>query len=1202
MKFQDLIRSGHSACNNLSVIRIVKLTIFLMTTFFIQVSAAGFAQKVTFVKQNASFKELFTEIRKQTGYNVFWQDSKVNEQQKINVAFKGETLQKVLDQTLPPYSLTYKIVNKTVVIQQQQKTLIDKVVSYFSSVNVTGKVLDAESGKPVPNVTVNLKNTTQRVYTNENGTFNFRNLPDDAILVFSYIGYTTQEVAASDVMVVRLMLTTQKLDDVIVSNGYQQVRKGSTTGSSAVLTAKDIETTPSISLIERLEGKVPGVRFDVRNNTIQIRGTNGISMTENLSPLLIIDGFPATNQNLVNVSNNVIEGNPRNVNQPATAGNAILNNINPNDIESITFLKDAAAASIWGSKAANGVIVITTKRGKQGAPSIDYSMTLSTAQSPDLSKLNAMNSQQYIDLEREMFDKGFFTDPTLSYRYGPISEAQEWMFRVKRGKATAAQRDSALSVLGNRSNADQLKKYLLQKAATQQHNLSISGGGANNTYYLAANYSKDVPIFKSNYGETFSLTSNLTNDFWNKRILVATNINFISTKSQVNNASSAALSQGPFGFAPYEMIVDANGNPISKPIMFTQRVSDSLARIGYMPWTYNPIDELNYNNTILLKNSLRVSNSIRGIITSWLNVNVSGQFQRQFANQDYLQNQNSYLTRNLINTGTVLNATTRLPSYGVPVGGVYKTSNGTTDEYSLRAQFNINKNWTDHHFDMLGGAEIRQTKYKGGTQTRYGYNEDTGTSVVVNPTINYPTIFGYSTNLGYLDGTIFANRVRYLSYFSLATYSYKNKYYASGSVRFDDYTNQGLSRKLRATPLYSAGLRWNVKRENFLSNISWLSGLTLRATIGTGGSIPNSGYSFATVTLYPNDSYTLLPTAGISGPANSRLTWETTRTFNEGIDADFFNGRLALSMDIYQKRNYNLFVSLPYNSTYGFSNLTYNAGDAKGRGIEFNLTGQPIMTNKWNWTSSFNFSYTENTVTDSRFKPTFATAGGKVSTQGFPTDNIFVYKWAGLDNKGQSRIYGADGTILNVSGSRSPNINDLTYGGRTTPPYFGGWTNTVRYQNLSLIVRATYNLGHKVMLTDITGATYPTGTSTSGYLPNTIRLLDRWRNPGDENFTNIPGLAGNNFTNVDYFVNSDYNLIDAGNIRLQQLSLNYSLPQTILRKAPFIKAINVGATVSNLGLIWRANKLGVDPDYQRTGNISNLPPARTYLFNLNISL
>ncbi|UEG55183.1 SusC/RagA family TonB-linked outer membrane protein [Mucilaginibacter daejeonensis] len=1184
----------------------MKLSVLFMTAFLIQVSAAGLAQNVTFKKHNASLKQLFTEIRKQTGYNVLWQDSKVNEQLKFEADFKNEPLRNVLDKTLTQRSLTYTIVNRTVVIRPQEKGLLEKMVSLFSNIDANGKVLDVETGLPLANVTVTLKGTDRRVFTNDKGTFLFRGIKDNDVLEFSYVGYATYEKTASETMVVQLSLKPQSLEDVIVSTGYQQLPKNAITGSTTVVGRKDIENTPTLNLLERLAGKVPGVRFDLRNNVIQMRSTNSLTSDNVTPPLIVIDGFPAANQNLVTVSTSIIDGNPNNGNnyrtsvKPNTSVNSVLNTINPNDIESITFLKDAAAASIWGASAANGVIVITTKRGQRSAPTITYNATLSTSAAANFSSAKAMTSGQYIDLEQEMFDKNFFTDPNSNRRAGPVSEAQEWMFRVKRGTATVAQRDAALSELATRSNRDQLRQYLLQHASSQQHNLSISGGGVNSSYYLSANYSKDVPVYRSNYGETYSLTSNLNNDFLNRHILVATNINYVNSKSQVNAAVAQALSTGAKGFAPYELLVDANGGQVSKPINFNQRTADSLQRLGYQPFGYNAIDELNYNNTILNKNALRLGTSIKGLINSWLSVSLQGQYQKQLTNQYNLQNQNSYDTRYLINNGTTTNGTTLI--YGVPNGGVYKTANGTYDDYSVRGQVNVNKNFVDHHIDLLAGSEIRQYKYNGGQQTRYGYNEDLSTSAVVNPTVSYATLFGGTSTLGYSDGTVFKNTKRYLSYFGLATYSFRNKYYASGSVRFDDYTNQGLERRERAIPLYSAGLRWNAKREDLLKDVSWLSSLNLRATLGTGGSIPASGAAYAIVNLGSNDPYTGQPTASIGAPANRRLTWETTRTINEGIDVGFFNERLSISADVYQKQNYNLLITLPYNATYGYTTLQYNAGNAKGRGVEFGINGVPIATKYWNWQSSFNFSYATNTITDQRLKSTSSQGGAPLVTEGYPTDNIFVYRWAGLDNKGQSRIYAADGTILNVNGSRSVTNADLAYGGRTTPPYFGGWTNTIRYQNLSLIVRATYSLGYKFLMTDITTSNFPTGTNASGLISNSARLANRWRKPGDEAVTDIPGLGNNNFNNISWFAGSDLNLKDAGNVRLQQVSLNYNLPQAILGKAPFLKAVNVGFSVTNLGLIWRANKEGLDPDYQVTGQYTNLPPSATYLFNLNVSL
>nr|WP_249665380.1 SusC/RagA family TonB-linked outer membrane protein [Mucilaginibacter sp. Bleaf8] len=1169
-----------------------------MTAFLIQVSARGLAQKVTYVQHNASLRQLFSEIRKQTGYNVFWQDAKVNDKLKFEANFRNEALEDVLNEVLSPQALTYAIVNHTVVVKKKEKSLVEKVTSLFMNVTIVGKVLDAESGKPIPNATVTLKGSSRRVFTNENGTFTFADVPDNGVLVFSYVGYNTQEATALESMIVKLTLGMQKLDEVVISTGYQQLKKSSATGAYSVIDAKEIERTPTLNLMERTAAKVPGVYFDVRNNTIQIRSANGLN--GNTPPLIVIDGFPAINQNLTTVTTRTIDGNPNNLNQPATSGNAVLSTINPNDIESITFLKDAAASAIWGAKAANGVIVITTKRGRKGNASINYNTTFSVSSPASLSNLTSMSSREYIDLEQEMFDKGFLTDPIGSYRYGPISEAQEWMFRVNRRTATAAQRDSALNTLAGRSNQSQLRKYLLQRATTQQHNLSLSGGGENNTYYIAANYSKDVPVFKSNYGETYSLTSNLNNDFLNKRISVATGINYTYSKSQVNNTSLQSLGFGAFGYRPYEMLVDQNGNGISKPIAFTQRVSDSLQRIGYMPWTYNPLDELNYNNTVLNKNNIRINTAIKGTITSWLNLTLSGQLQKLIGKQTFLQNKNSYDSRNLINIGTTFSGRTAI--YGVPVGGVYKTSSTGSDEYAMRGQFNVDKTIGDHHFDAIAGTEIRQIKFNGSTQTLYGYDEELGLGAVVNPTTPYRTIFGYSTTLGFSDGKVFNDTKRYLSYYNNASYAYRDKYFVSGSVRLDDYTMQGVDRRNRAVPLYSAGLRWNIKRESFLEKVGWIGSLNIRTTLGTGGNIPTQGRPYTVINTGLFDSYTLLPTATIGTPGNTELGWETTRTINEGLDADLFNSRLTISLDVYQKKTTGLLVNLPYNSTYGWNILTFNGGSMKGRGAELSISGQIVRGKNWGFISAFNGAYNKNEITESRFVNTNSSPFTSILVKGYPVDNVLAYRWAGLDATGQSQIYSANGTILTSQSFPQVKPEDLVYMGRSTPPYFGGWTNTVRYRNLSLIARASYALGHKFRLRQIDQSTYPSGGSFSGYISNSQVLAQRWRNPGDEAITNVPGLSGINFNSIDWYSGSDINIRNAGNIRLQQLTLNYALPASALRALSFVKGVNFGVTATNLGLLWVSNKEGVDPDYQMTNSFNNLPPSRTFLFNMNISL
>lgn len=1184
----------------------MRLTIVLLIATMLQVTAANTkAQSITYKQKSITLINLFNEIKKQTSYNVIWNEGTLDAAHTIDADFNNTPLEKVLEISLNGQPVAYTLSNKTIVLKTKEPGYLERISNYFAVLNLEGKVVDAETGQGIPKATISLKNTKRLVMANERGAFSFYSLKEDAILVVSNIGYVTQEVIAKQGLVVKLVPASNSLDDVVVSTGYQQVKKASTTGAYTVISAKDIESTPAVNLMERLEGKVPGVQFDLRNNKIQIRGVSSYSARP---PLIIIDGFPALDQKLTTVTSGVVDGSLTADLQPTTSGNAVLSSINPADIESITFLKDAAASAIWGANAANGVIVITTKKGVKGKQTINFSTTLSTSAPANFKNMTTMTNAQYIDLEQEMFNLNMVTDPKKDWRNPPVSEAQEWMFKVKRNTATPAQRDSALNVLANRSNTQQLRDNLLQRAMSQQYNLSFSGGGENSSYYISGSYTKDQPVFKSNSGQTYSLMMNLNNDFLNKRLTLSTGMNYNNSKSQVNSAALNALSVGRYGLAPYQMLVDQNGNKIYSAIAVTTAVGDSLVRNNkQLPWGYSAIDELNYNNAYTTLNSIRVNSSLKGQITDWLNLTLSGQYQKAITDQYQIQSINSYSIREQINTGnTYINGRA---AYGFPKGGLYTGSNKNQDDYGLRAQLNVNKNWNEkNHFDFLAGTEIRQQKGTGYSTLLYGYNEETSTSTNVNTSgtqINYPSIFGGSKSLRAPNGTILRSTRRYLSYFSNATYSYLGKYYITGSMRFDDINLLGVDRRDRAAPLWSGGLRWDIKKEDFMKKLDWINSLSLRATLGTAGSPPQSSANYTTISVGQVDSYNQLPYATISVPANQDIGWETTKTVNFGLDAGLFDNRVSMQLDVYNKHTTDIIMSLPLNSTYGYSQLSYNSGDLSGHGIELNLSGEIFREKKWGWTSSFNLSYNTNTVTDVRFPNKLVTGGTSATITGYSVDNLFVYRWAGLDNKGQSQIYAANGSIIPASSTAALKTEDLAYAGRTTAPYFGGFMNTFSYKELSLSVRATYYLGHKFLYKPINAGYYPQGGTTTGYsglLGNNAAMADRWRKPGDELFTNIPGIVNNNLNTLDRFMNSDLNVRDAGSIRLQQISLSYRLPKELLRATSFIKGITVGATVSNLGLIWVANKEGIDPDYQATSAFNNLPPTRNYVLNFNLSL
>ncbi|BAV07614.1 TonB-linked outer membrane protein, SusC/RagA family [Filimonas lacunae] len=1201
------------------ILLVMRMSIVLLFVCLQHVSAHTYAQKVTISAKQIPLTQAFNSIKQQTGYSFFWDQQLLDKAPLINISVKDAPIDVALDNCLKGLDLSYEIKGKIVLItpkKTQHFTDAATVNAFFpppaATHTISGVVLD-ENGKPLQGATVLLEALNWRRSTDAKGEFIFTDVPEGHYrLEISYVGYTkivrslTIEKDYRETLTLRPEISVQ--EEVVLSTGYKKLTKASATGSYAVVTAKDIEQTPAVNLMERLEGKVAGVQFDVRNNKIQIRGVAGFGNNSPVAPLIVVDGFPYIDQQLTNIKatnfnapGNSGSLNPTLQNQPAYAGNSILSSFNPNDIESITFLKDAAAGAIWGAQAANGVIVIETKRGrKNAAPVVSLSTTLSTSKAAKLSSVKQMNSKDYVDLEKELFDNNYYSDPNSSFRNPEISEAVNWMFMAKRGQISTAQRDSALSVLSGRSNIDQLQRNFLQQVVSQQYNLSVSGGGENTSYHMSGNYTRNNPVYKKNYAESYFFTSNTSTDLLNKRVTFNTGLNYTYSKSFMNSAAMNAISSGNLGLAPYDMVTDASGNPIERGLIFTKRVSDSMLKMGYLPWTYNPLDELNYNNTIYTKNALRVNLSLTGKITSWLNVQVSGQLQRNFDQQTNLQDLMAYDTRVLVNEATIY--TNGKATYNFPKGGIYKTSNTNGEDYGLRGQFNINKTFNvDHQFQLLGGADIRQTSSNGYKQTRYGYDPILSTSVVVNPTVSYATIYPFTTKqIGYSDGTVFMDRKRYLSYFSDASYSYRNKYYVTASARFDDYSMVGVRRQDRGNPLWSIGAKWDIRKEDFMKNITWLNNLSLRGSYGTQGVIP-TGTSYYTVISSGVDSYTQQPTASIFSYANPTITWQTTKTINGGVDATMFNNRLSATIEIYNKHSYNIYYQFPYNATYGFNQVGYNTANMSNHGLEITLNGQIIRTKNLTWSSNFNLSYNTNKITDNRFISNTQTATTNHLTVGLPVDNLFAYRWAGLSNLGQAQIYNSKGEIIQSTGFPTVTTADQVYVGRTTPPYFGGFTNTLQYKNWTLSARMVYYLGHKFLKQDLTSNHYPTGTSFSGRLSSSQTLASRWRKPGDEAITNVPGILNANSNSINWYTGSDLNVRDAGNIRLQQITLGYTMPQSILRKVPVFKAVTINATASNLGIIWRKNKDGIDPDYVATSDYNNLPPTVNYVINLNLT-
>lgn len=1181
------------------MLRVMKLTVLFLAVA-LTAGARGVSQSVTLSGKNISLEKVFSSIRTQTGYRVFCDRALLNEAKNVSVSAQNVQLRSFLETVFKNQPLEYTIRSQTIFVSRKAG---ESPVNELPPVPIQGTITDGNGGV-LYGATIKVKSSERSVVSDEKGKFLITVNTGD-VLVISYVGFHSREIkvegSAELTIVLERMPVLMEEVAVTVNNGYQAISKERSTGAYGVVTAKDLEEVPAVNIMQRLEGRVPGVRFDVRGSRIQIRSQNGYG--ENSEPLIVVDGFPlietGSTQKLVNTSNVV----------STMANGNILSSLNINDIEQITFLKDAVATSIWGSKGANGVIVIQTKRGKKGNTSINFSSTLGVSQPPSLSTLNWMNTAQYVDLERELVEKNFITDPTAVSWYSPLntansSEVQEWLFKVKRGTATQQEADAALAQISARDNSGQIRDYLLQTGISQQYNLSLSGGGDNNTYFVSTNFNKDVPIYKSNFAQNINVTANLTNDFFNKRVRLRTGFNYQAIRSQSNTTSTDALGLLNTSLRPYDMLVDEQGTPIQYHVFLRPEVALGLTNKGYLPFTYSAVDELNYGNTNARGHQIRLNAGVNVKITDWLDADVSGMYQRNMTDSRGITDAESYNGRKFINEGTTVNNLGRLV-YNAPYGGIYRVSEVNNFDLNLRGLLNFNYNiGNDHSITAMAGTEVKEANTHGLAFTQYGFDPLTNSFATVNPTTPYMTLYGWTTTLGSNITGPSDNRTRFLSYFGNAAYTWKEKYNFSGSARFDDYTNIGLDRSKRARPFYSMGFKWSAAKEKFLNDVSWLNGLDARVTYGTGGTIPQGGYNKTVISVNQTDPLTLQQIATLQNPANQQLGWETTATFNTGLDIRAFNNRITASVDAYWKKSSGILATLPFNATYGWSSLSYNTGKLKSNGVELGLSGKVVNKKDWGITSTLNFAYSENTVTDSRYSTFIASQvaqGGSYIMDGYNLGSMFVYRNAGLDpTTGQTQIYNSKNEIIKHTTNLTSDftIKDLKYVGVRAAPYHGGFNNSFRYKNMELGVQTAFYMGHVFLKPSINN--YPNFSSFFGVLGKQEDLAYRWKTAGDEANTVVPGLTGVNNNSIIRYRYSDALVRKADNIRLQQISLAYRFSEKMLPRG--IKGLSLSATARNLGMIWAANAEKLDPEFLNpNANYYSVPPVTSYYFNLNVS-
>ncbi|MEJ2884625.1 SusC/RagA family TonB-linked outer membrane protein [Pedobacter sp. GR22-6] len=1139
----------------------VRITTVLIVVLLSCLSTKLAAQKLDYINNRISIAQLFKEIKKQTGYRVTWNEAKLDGDKLIAANFKDSPIPEVMRVVLSGTELEYSIVNKTIVIKD--KLAQKRLANPSKQIEISGRVLDT-AGVPLSGANVTIDNTSFGTVTDEQGNFRLMSDVSEGVLMVKYVGYESTSIIFNPGNLGPFTITLKAGFDLlsevaIVSTGYQEIPKERTTGSFTVIDNKLLNRTVSPDLISRLKGVTNGLLLDnsTGNSTrLSIRGRSTIF--SNTTPLIVVDNFP-------------FEGD--------------LNAINPDNIENITILKDAAAASIWGVRAGNGVIVITTKRGLLNAKAlVSVKTDVTIGEKPDLYHQPQLNSSDYIDIEKFLFERGAFNS-TINNGYATISPVVALLQKLKQDPSLASQVNGEIEVFRKLDYREQRSRYFIRRSLQQHYSTDIAGGGKNQSYYFSVGLDKNRPNAVAQSDSRITLKGANTYKFLNDRINLTTDLNFSKSKSD------NAFTYNRTGYLPYEQVADENGNALPIVINSGLRSSytDTAGRGALLDWKYRPLDELKYGTSNQEQDltDYRLNLGISYRIIKGLTFGLNYQFYSANTKAENTYGKDSFYTRNLINSFSKVNSNTGVATLPIPTGDIYTPTFTARRSNYGRAQLNFNSTWNPKHSTTaIAGYEVRDDSFSNNSYTLYGYNAETATNIAV----DYVTQFRnyYNTGLSRIPSGMVqsATKNRYLSFYANATYIYDEKYTITGSYRRDESNLFGVKANQKGVPLWSLGLAWNLQKENFLT-ADWLSALQIKASYGYNGNVNNSISAYLTAVPSFTNQFTNSLYYTIVNPPNESLRWERVKNINLGLYFALKENRISGSVEYYVKDGLDLIATSPIAPQTGISTFTGNTANTHTAGIDLQLNTKNI-NRSLRWETNFILNFVKDKITE--YKASIGNNGSIVSSstnslsplEQYPINSIFAYRWAGLDANGNPQGYLDNLVSLDYTKIRgSQDRNQLDYFGSATPTSFGAVRNTFQFKNFELSFNVTYKMGYYFKRLSVNYSNlYVAGGSF--IQPD---YEQRWQNPGDELKTNVPSAVYPNNSSRSAFYTDAAILVSKGNhIRLQDINFNYSLQKSQLGKLPFT-SLNIYSYITNIGLLWRANEHGIDPD-QRSGYLT----------------
>lgn len=1128
----------------------MKLVAVMLLVGFMHVSAGSLAQKITISQKNATLQQVFYEIHQQTGFQVLYKDQLLDSFGTIDVNFNDAQIGDVLQALLKDKGLDFELNDDRILIKQSS---VPKTQENQQSVTkrIEGRVTDSK-GNPIAGATIMIPNTSYGIVTDAEGNFSIKIPAETTKLQVSFVGMKTQVIQLSDQTTVDVTLKEDVVGlDEVVAVGYGVMRKSDLTGTVATIKAQEISQIKTQTIDQALVGQMPGVFVTASGGApgsgaiVHVRGL--ASLTGDNQPLYVVDGVPIVqNPNFGTLGLGVY----------GERANPLLS-INPNDIEQVDVLKDASSAAIYGSRAANGVILITTKRGTQNqAPKFNFSVN-STIQNPT-NTYDYLHAEDWIKVVKGIAQSTLDSYPEAYWPYFPTQYA---IVNDPNYFGTA--------------DTDWQKEILRKNALWNEYNFNVSGGTKEVSYFVSATASSQEGILKGSDFDRYSFSSSL-DAYIKPKFKVGTSINY----NYSVNKSSGLTSLQDGNFRPDLPVYNEDGS-------FTG------TDFGYSSLVLNPLgDQARQKNKTLSQNmygsvygELEVVNKLK--VRSRLNINLNDSKVEQFLT--------SYSEEALYNAAYYSEEGARLTTYN-------------NAGYTLAFENTLNYNNTIngvHKLDALLGISWDKSRLDLESQTYLGFPDD-----------EYLTNIQSANDVVDWGSESIENGLN--SYFGRFNYAYDNRYLFTFTSRYDGSTKFGPDNKWGFFP--SGAVAWNMHNENFIKAIPKINQLKLRASLGKTGqdNLPAFTYLAYYQSLDNGDSfYNGVNGIAISGVPNTGIKWETTNQLDLGLEFGLFDSRLNGEIVYFEKKTSDIILLVPITAETGSSYWQSNIADVSNKGWEISVNGDIIRKGDFRWNSAFNISFVKNNV-DALKGGSVTSSGSTGIVEGQPIGVVVGYEVVKIAqtqdeidalNEAAGGSYQStltqpgDYIFKDVSGPNGVADGIITTAdmkplGDINPKYFGGWNNKLSYKNFDLNFNWQFVQGAERSYEAITNL-----YAVSAYYNSTDLVLDTWSEDNkDATYARIQsGTHG--------YTPTSRSIVDASYIRLRSASVAYSLPKQWVAK---IQASSARISFSGNNLITITDYPGLDPESvntQRGGTTIDMtrdggysyPNARTFTVGLNVT-